>query len=573
MYLDRAVSTEAHLRAGGAATRTIFRPSRSAGASPRGRSSLVHGGDRLAPVRRISARAEQPRAGRRLRRWSTAHLRAGGAAQRARCLSLAGRGASPRGRSSQSSGPSSSPMPGRISARAEQPPTRPLVARESTAHLRAGGAATVTAVGASSLSGASPRGRSSPRHVPLLRDLGGRISARAEQPPRSATPGATRGAHLRAGGAAGGARAADHQREGRISARAEQPCSGPRWPATAMAHLRAGGAAGILGAVDDIAAGASPRGRSSPRRRRRLRRRRRRISARAEQPRPGRDASGVARAHLRAGGAADMLVTTQALLGGASPRGRSSRRERRPVAGPTGRISARAEQPRRRRRGSGSTRAHLRAGGAAIAALRASAATRGASPRGRSSPVRLDRAGGGAGRISARAEQPCSASSDGPAPRAHLRAGGAAGDTYICGMTGGGASPRGRSSPPVHPGRGRRHGRISARAEQPSPSAPRRPPATAHLRAGGAATPTDVTLSRAWGASPRGRSSHAPPQVCQRHVRRISARAEQPCSRWPGRSSPSAHLRAGGAAIAPGASSRIVWGASPRGRSSQESSE
>ena len=77
----------------------------------------------------------------------------------------------------------------------------------------------------------------------------------------------------------------------------------------------------------------------------------------------------------------------------------------------------------------------------------------GASPRGRSSLVVAEVVARDAGRISARAEQPEAGHLRPPGRPAHLRAGGAANGAVLGEGDPGGASPRGRSSPP-HEGRG-----------------------------------------------------------------------------------------------------------------------
>ena len=201
------------------------------------------------------------------------------------------------------------------------------------------------------------------------------------------------------------------------------------------------------------------------------------------------------RAHLRAGGAA--LVSTHCLdcSGGASPRGRSSRRVQDHEVARRGRISARAEQPRKQLAVGPRPRAHLRAGGAAIGHSATTAGREGASPRGRSSLVDVRPVPSVPGRISARAEQPGRALHADRRSRAHLRAGGAAGYAGHDSSPAGGASPRGRSSRICWSRLKPCRGRISARAEQPSwlrvNSAVRR----AHLRAGGAAS---VTGSRGY---------------------------------------------------------------------------
>ncbi len=274
--------------------------------------------------------------------------------------------------------------------------------------------------------------------------------------------------------------------------------------------------------------GASPRGRSSRDARHPLGVQVRRISARAEQP--------------------SQAFAASVMHSGASPRGRSSlfrsgNSRRRPR-----RISARAEQPTATSSDSRSGRAHLRAGGAAATSTSTDVLLNGASPRGRSSPKQCKRILSRRRRISARAEQPSTSPVSSWARWAHLRAGGAAERRRLRLHREIGASPRGRSSPLTAHRPLSRPRRISARAEQPHPDRDRRCRSSAHLRAGGAAGREAVEQPRDRGASPRGRSSPMESRTRILHLRRISARAEQPPSRrcWSARRG--AHLRAGGAA-------------------------
>ena len=497
-------------------------------------------------------------------------------------------GASPRGRSSHAGRAVADRSAGRISARAEQPRPRSGFARAGWAHLRAGGAAAPRAVPRAAPWGASPRGRSSPRRPQRGLRRGGRISARAEQPTWTATRRRRRRAHLRAGGAAPGNTARVRswrgasprgrsspplplscpRYAGRISARAEQPGSWASRRPMRTAHLRAGGAAAVAAGVLGFLGGASPRGRSSRRVRGEQGARGGRISARAEQPSPA-DRPVLSRAaHLRAGGAASTCTSTRRTAGGASPRGRSSLARLATAPPVHGRISARAEQPSPSTPPPASWTAHLRAGGAAISSGVYTPLRSGASPRGRSSPGRRRRGSAVRRRISARAEQPAR---DGIHPTragAHLRAGGAAdtGRTYV--VRGAGASPRGRSSRAHQERAVASHGRISARAEQPRPRRSVASRGRAHLRAGGAAQALTGRVGARRGASPRGRSSQRVVSDAKARQRRISARAEQPGATAPRNAEARAHLRAGGAAVRISVGVGNAWGASPRGRSS-----
>ncbi len=296
-----------------------------------------------------------------------------------------------------------------------------------------------------------------------------RISARAEQPRRSAeAPRWSR----------------------RISARAEQPCPRTAWSPARGAHLRAGGAACPGQGTPPEPWGASPRGRSSPEREPERQSGARRISARAEQPPSAGRSCTTRRAHLRAGGAAAALHLPDDAAEGASPRGRSSPRLRRVAAGGSGRISARAEQPDIDFSIGETFTAHLRAGGAAASARVEYRNIAGASPRGRSSHLVVDQGLDGIRRISARAEQPDRRRQRARQSGAHLRAGGAASCSRGYLRTYPGASPRGRSSPGAHREVPAERRRISARAEQPTHEQHHYPHPEAHLRAGGAAYPT-----------------------------------------------------------------------------------
>ena len=172
------------------------------GASPRGRSSQPRGAGVARGLRRISARAEQPISGRRSRLRRGAHLRAGGAACANHEAGRPRTGASPRGRSSRRPRLRLQRLDGRISARAEQPSRSSTRTRGWRAHLRAGGAANRERSHHASPKGASPRGRSSLHREELAQRLRGRISARAEQPVRARRMRSPTAAHLRAGGAA-----------------------------------------------------------------------------------------------------------------------------------------------------------------------------------------------------------------------------------------------------------------------------------------------------------------------------------------------------------------------------------
>ena len=332
---------------------------------------------------RISARAEQPRAPTRAETTTGAHLRAGGAACAGIRLAPASEGASPRGRSSHPRVDAAAHGLRRISARAEQPSRRraPRGARPGSADLRAGGAAGETRMHNGLDVGASPRGRSSRRARRPPSPLPRRISARAEQPPSASQ----KHSHTRA-----------------------QPTPPPTCEAARRAHLRAGGAAINPASKSTFLHGASPRGRSSRRRCTRRGRPSGRISARAEQPAARRNVGRDRGAHLRAGGAAAALAGNGLRVEGASPRGRSSLRRALVRQQPLRRISARAEQPRRRPTTRSSSTAHLRAGGAASGSSSGSSVGSGASPRGRSSLPRGQSPEGTARRISARAEQPSS---------------------------------------------------------------------------------------------------------------------------------------------------------------------
>ncbi len=190
----------AHLRVGGGTSAAQpWRP-RCAGASPRGRRNLIVSDKHVLAEGRISAWAEEPALSSPLGGAMAAHLRVGGGTAMASATSPACRGASPRGRRNLVSGKAAKLKRGRISAWAEEPCRPRPSARSATAHLRVGGGTARTALGLSGNTGASPRGRRNQIADGLALRCARRISAWAEEPPRSSRARSGRGAHLRVGG-------------------------------------------------------------------------------------------------------------------------------------------------------------------------------------------------------------------------------------------------------------------------------------------------------------------------------------------------------------------------------------
>ena len=88
----------------------------------------------------------------------------------------------------------------RISARAEEPPTRRCAACRGGAHLRASGGTSAADVAAEWEAGASPRERRNPARDSARHLQSGRISARAEEPLEEPVTVTGLKAHLRASG-------------------------------------------------------------------------------------------------------------------------------------------------------------------------------------------------------------------------------------------------------------------------------------------------------------------------------------------------------------------------------------
>ena len=579
----------AHLRVGGGAATRPSRIEHWEGASPRGRRSPGCGGHAGPRRGRISAWAEEPRAGEGGRRCNGAHLRVGGGARDSQGAALAGIGASPRGRRSPAGEPDRDRESGRISAWAEEPYALYVRYSGAAAHLRVGGGAGVARRGAPLGDGASPRGRRSQHshdgHVVAQR----RISAWAEQLQRGncevrpATGASPRGRRSPCQGAPAcrarygasprgrrspGRAARPRRPPRRISAWAEEPEAAAGrvlvWTAhlrvgggatttpglstgSAGAFLRVGGGACTTGGYCDRAPGASPRGRRSLRGYRRRHRSRGRISAWAEEPAAPRRPLGPGGAHLRVGGGARAGGPHRAYDIGASPRGREepgllSNLDPLQGASPRGRRSP-----------------HAPTGDRLIC---------GASPRGRRSPATDSQCRCASGRISAWAEEPTCRASPTRSRWAHLRVGGGADATTVPFGSVSGASPRGRRSPwpacaPFGVPR-----RISAWAEEPCTIASSKRPKRAHLRVGGGARIAILCGRKTTGASPRGRRSHGDIRHGPRRDGRISAWAEEPPRRRRSPSSPGAHLRVGGGATWRSCCRMPCAGASPRGRRS-----
>ncbi len=135
-------------------------------------------------------------------------------------------------------------------------------------------------------------------------------------------------------------------------------------------------------------------------------------------------------------------------------------------------------------------------------------ATTGASPRGRGSRLAIRHRGAPQGCIPAWAGEPTIRRRAAPRRRVHPRVGGGAGFGGERGSLGRGASPRGRGSPVADPSGPAGRGCIPAWAGEPREEATRRLPVWVHPRVGGGATVRRRPPERLRGASPRGRGSH-----------------------------------------------------------------
>ena len=334
----------------------------------------------------------------------------------------------------------------------------------------------------------------------------------------------------------------------RISAWAEEPRLACRRSGAPGAHLRVGGGADVLGWFPLFSRGASPRGRRSlcgfpmgpdvcGR-----------ISAWAEEPVGNCAGERFRKAHLRVGGGAMVAPTDSSPPHGASPRGRRGLGMYVPEAIATGRISAWAEEPRSRRSSATASAAHLRVGGGADIRDAIAAWGTGASPRGRRSRSESEDRLPGRGRISAWAEEPRRRARPGRRSRAHLRVGGGAKRVRCHATHDAGASPRGRRSPERRSQDKCVPRRISAWAEEPGKGKRCENVAMAHLRVGGGAPPLPHRGKKRAGASPRGRRSRASRRRSRARRRRISAWAEEPGDLPRGLHRRPAHLRVGGGA-------------------------
>ena len=160
--LNQNLHRGAHLRASGGTNDVHNRFEPMQGASPRERRNHVrfcHG-----PVRggRISARAEEPHKAHAAAGAMMAHLRASGGTWVAVGLWTRRKGASPRERRNRVQSTSSVRSSRRISARAEEPMLAALMRPLQEAHLRASGGTRCTVSHAATALGASPRERRNP---------------------------------------------------------------------------------------------------------------------------------------------------------------------------------------------------------------------------------------------------------------------------------------------------------------------------------------------------------------------------------------------------------------------------
>ena len=173
--------------------------------------------------RRISARAEEPCLPRPATRHLKAHLRASGGTQAIPRSARQQKGASPRERRNLCNIRANRASKRRISARAEEPKAVELGLIEEKAHLRASGGTRLYRYSPIAGNGASPRERRNQVHAERLIRAVGRISARAEEPLIGADEMNIEEAHLRASGGTDVLVSPTVPVKGRISARAEEP--------------------------------------------------------------------------------------------------------------------------------------------------------------------------------------------------------------------------------------------------------------------------------------------------------------------------------------------------------------
>ena len=199
-----------------------------------------------------------------------------------------------------------------------------------------------------------------------------------------------------------------------------------------------------------------------------------------------------------------------------------------------GSISARAEEPRRCASALIAARVDLRACGGATAAGTWTFPAAGRSPRVRRSHHAMVFSGAPEGSISARAEEPRVQHRLQVARRVDLRACGGASLTSQAEALQTGRSPRGRRSLRSRTVLTAGARSISARAEEPPSPVSGRRGCRVDLRACGGAITRSQHAGNAMGRSPRVRRSHFLADKDATDLGSISARAEEPLSRWNG---------------------------------------
>ena len=175
---------------------------------------------------------------------------------------------------------------------------------------------------------------------------------------------------------------------GLIPARAGKTLQPARCAYPASAHPRAGGE-NIQGFINGIRSmGSSPRGRGKRVSLKSSRPRRRLIPARAGKTRSAAESRLRRAAHPRAGGENRPLTPRASALAGSSPRGRGKLRARDLQSGVRRLIPARAGKTPARQERRASARAHPRAGGENDDLMTKIWPEEGSSPRGRGKPGR-----------------------------------------------------------------------------------------------------------------------------------------------------------------------------------------
>ncbi len=256
-----------------------------------------------------------------------------------------------------------------------------------------------------------------------------------------------------------------------ISAWAEEPLHGHDASKTWTVHLRVGGGTATPAVKIARVCGASPRGRRNPRPPRLRASLRRCISAWAEEPVDGSYRADCGAVHLRVGGGTTSEGSAGQQESGASPRGRRNLRDmfNRDIKPRC--ISAWAEEPSSSRGRRRFMRVHLRVGGGTRGCHHGAGAGRGASPRGRRNLAAVDGADDTVRCISAWAEEPAARGDTVHGIAVHLRVGGGTRDRDVRRGRRVGASPRGRRNPRLLGSRRVSPGCISAWAEEPGVTA------------------------------------------------------------------------------------------------------